>query len=255
MHNDVVELREFYLSPAGYAVRRLLRARIREIWPNLRGERVVTLGYGVHLLRPFLGEAESLSALMPAEQGVAYWPREGPNISCLVDTKNLPLADNSVDRLLMMHALEGESDPHALLNEAWRVLKSNGRMLLIVSNRRGLWAHSDRTPFGTGQPYSGSQVRDRLRDQGFLVDRLWHALYMPPSSSRLVISMADGFEKYGQKLFPGFGGLLLVEAGKQLYAPIAAKSRFMPHRLVLPLSSPATTRPVPAGRVDSFSYL
>ena len=247
MHSDVVDLREFYLSPAGQAVRRLLRTRLRQIWPNLRGEQVVTLGYGVPLLRPFLGEAESLTAMMPAEQGVAYWPREGPNAACLVDPKNLPLADNSVDRLLLMHALEGESEPHSLLNEAWRVLKSNGRMLLIVTNRRGLWAHSDSTPFGTGQPYSGSQIKDRLHEHGFLTDRQWNAIYMPPSTSRLTISLADSFEKYGQKLFPGFGGLLVVEAGKQLYAPIAAKSNFTARRLVLPLQSPVGARPVPVG--------
>ena len=33
------------------------------------------------------------------------------------------------------------------------------------------------------------------------------------------------FELFGEKLFPGFGGLLLMEAGKQIYAPLAAKSR------------------------------
>jgi len=250
MHNDVVDLREFYLGPAGQAVRRLLRARLREIWPNWRGERVAAIGYGVPLLRPFLGEAANLVALMPAEQGVAYWPREGPNVSSLVDTRNLPLADNSMDRLIFMHALEGETDPHALLREAWRVLKSNGRMLLIVSNRRGLWAHSDRTPFGTGQPYSSFQIKNSLREQGFLVDRLWHALYMPPSDSRLWISLADGFEKYGKRLFPGFGGVLMVEASKQLYAPIATKSRIASRRLVLPLPSPMGHNPLPVGRSE-----
>lgn len=250
MHNDVLDLREFYLSPMGQAVRRLLRARLRDVWPNLRGERVVALGYGAPLLRPFLGEAESLTSMMPAEQGVAYWPREGPNVSCLVDTKNLPLQDNSVDRLILMHALEGESDPHALLSEAWRVLKSNGRLLLFVTNRRGMWAHNDHTPFGTGQPYSGFQIKVRLREQGFLIDRQWNALYMPPSQSRLLLSLADRFEKYGQILFPGFGGLLLVEAGKQLYAPIATKSRYSERRLVLPLVSPVGARPVPAGRCN-----
>lgn len=244
MHNNVLDLREFYLTPLGQTVRRLLRTRLRKIWPNFRGERVAVLGYGVPLLRPFLGEAERLLALMPAEQGVAYWPREGPNVSCLVDTKNLPLVEAAVDRLILMHALEGESDPHALLREAWRVLKSNGRMLLIVTNRRGLWAHSDQTPFGTGQPYSGFQIKDYLRDQGFLVDRLWNALYLPPTSSRLLMSLADGFETYGQRFFPGLGGLLLVEAGKQLYAPIAAKSRFVPQRLVLPLARPVTSGPL-----------
>lgn len=248
MHNDVVELRDFYLGEAGQTVRRLLRLRLRNVWPNLRGERIVALGYGVSLLRPFLAEAESIAALMPANQGVAYWPREGPNRSALVDTKDLPLADNSVDRLILMHALEVETEPHNMLREAWRVLKSNGRMLVIVTNRRGMWARSDKTPFGNGQPYSRSQIKERLQDHGFQVDRISHALYMPPTNSRLLISLADSFEKYGQKLFPGFGGVLLAECGKQLYAPIAAKSRFAVPKLVLPIPSPVGSRPVPAGR-------
>ena len=71
MHNDVVDLREFYQTPAGLAVRRLLRLHLRRIWPNMRGEKLAALGYGVPLLRQFLDEAENLSALMPAEQGVA----------------------------------------------------------------------------------------------------------------------------------------------------------------------------------------
>jgi len=248
MYSDIVDLREFYISPLGQVVRRLLRARLRNIWPNVKGERVLALGYGTPLLRPWLGEAEALVAMMPAAQGVAYWPREGPNISALVDVDDLPLADSSIDRAILIHALEGAPEASGMLREIWRVLKSGGRILMMVPNRRGIWAHSDRTPFGTGQPYSAFQIKDTLRDHGFLVDRTWRALYMPPSQSRLWHSLADALEKGGEKLFPGFGGLLVMEAGKQIYAPLAAKTRLTRHRLVLPLPIPATG-PVPAGRM------
>jgi SAM-dependent methyltransferase len=244
MYADVVDLREFYLSPTGRVVRRILRARLRHIWPNCRGERILALGYGTPLLRPLLTETESVIALMPSAQGVAYWPREGPNISCLADINHLPLPDGSIDRAILIHALECAAEPRAMLGEVWRILKSNGRMLLIVPNRRGFWAHSDRTPFGTGRPYSAFQIREALRDQGFLTDRIWHTLYMPPAPSRPMLSMADAFEKFGPKLFPGFGGLLMMEAGKQLYAPSLTRSTAFPHRLILPL--PEAT-PVPAG--------
>jgi hypothetical protein len=120
---------------------------------------------------------------------------------------------------------------------------------VIVPNRRGIWAHGDRTPFGTGQPYSAFQIKDTLRDRGFLVDRTWRALFLPPSQSRLLLSMVKTFERWGEILFPGFGGLLVMEAGKQLYAPLAPKSRLTRHRLVLPLPLPAGARPLPAGRV------
>lgn len=240
MYTDVVDLREFYQSPLGQAVRRLLRARLRRIWPSVKGERVLALGYGAPLLRPLLGEAEALMVMMPAPQGVAYWPREGPNISSLVDIDNLPLPDSSVDRVILMHALEGASSgAHGLMREIWRVLKGNGRILMIVPNRRGIWAHSDRTPFGTGQPYSAFQIKDTLRDHGFLVDRTWRALYIPPSQSRMLLSMADAIETCGEKLFPGFGGLLVMEAGKQIYAPLMLKPRLTRHRLILPLPIPA----------------
>ncbi len=243
MYTDVVDLREFYLTPLGHAVRRIIQMRLRYIWPNLRGERMLTLGYGVPFIRPFLAETDGLYAFMPAAQGVAYWPREGPNISCLVETDRLPLADQSVDRIILIHALEGDPAPHNMLRETWRVLKNGGRMLLIVPNRRGLWAHSDRTPFGTGQPYSAFQIKDTLRDHGFLADRSWQSLYMPPSSSRLMLSLVDVFEKYGAKLFPGFGGLLLIEAGKQLFGPAAIQTKSQTRRMVVPLPMPT---PFPA---------
>ena len=239
MYTDVVDLREFYLNPLGLAVRRLLRDRLTAIWPHVQGEKILVFGYGIPLLRPLLKEATGLVAMMPAQQGVAFWPREGPNVSSLVDGDNLPLGDNSVDRVILMHGLEGAPHPQSLLREVWRVMKSGGRLLVIVPNRRGLWAHSDRTPFGCGQPYSTSQLKQALRDQGFLVERTWQALHMPPGASRLMLSLVDFIEKYGEKLFPAFGGLHLMEAGKQLYAPILTKTRSLHSRLVLPLPLPA----------------
>lgn len=252
MYTDVIDLREFYLNPLGMTVRRLLRARLARIWPHLRGERVLALGYGTPLLRPFLDNTTSFLAMMPAAQGVAYWPREGPNISALVDANNLPLPDNSVDRIILLHGLEGTPEPSHLLREAWRVMKSGARLLIVVPNRRGFWAHSDRTPFGNGQPYSTQQLKNALRDQGFLVDRTWQALYMPPSTSRLILSLADFLEKYGEKLFPGFGGVHLMEAGKQLYAPLLTKQTIH-RRLVLPLPLPVPRGPLPAGRAVTKS--
>ena len=205
MYADAVDLREFYQSSLGKTVQRHLRARLARIWPQFRGEKVLALGYGVPLLRPLLEESgEAPLALMPAEQGVVFWPREGPNVSCLVDIEDLPLPDASVDRVVLMHALEGAPSPHLLLRELWRVMKANGRILLIVPNRRGLWAHSDRTPFGTGRPFSAFQLKDALRDHGFLTERVWRALYMPPSSSRFLLSLADVFEKYGRETVSRF---------------------------------------------------
>jgi hypothetical protein len=76
-----------------------------------------------------------------------------------------------------------------------------------------------------------------LHGQGFLVERSRHALYAPPSRSRLALSLADKAEKYGASLFPGLGGVLMLEASKQLYAPVPEPTK-QQRRLVLPMGVP-----------------
>ncbi|MDR3423799.1 MAG: methyltransferase domain-containing protein [Alphaproteobacteria bacterium] len=242
MFADILSLQNFYQTPLGDRAQRLLRARVAEMWPNLRHTDVLALGYGTPLLPALVCQARAVYAFMPAEQGVSPWPLDAPNLCCLVDLDALPLPDNCLDRVVLLHALEGAADPDGLLREVWRVMKSGGRLLAIIPNRRGLWAQSDLTPFGNGQPYSAGQIKRVLQNQGFCVERLGHALYAPPWMRRAGSLLGDKIEKYAARLFPGFGGAVIVEASKQLYAPTPVKSRA--RRLVLPLPFPAA-RPLP----------
>src|SRR5260370_27730502 len=95
---------------------------------------------------------------MPAVKGVVKWPTDRPSLAALVDELELPLPDAAVDRVLLVHALEMAHDPGALLREVWRALAGGGRMLVVVPNRRGVWARLDTTPFGHRRPHSRSQI-------------------------------------------------------------------------------------------------
>ena len=72
-----------------------------------------------------------------------------------------------------------------LLKEVWRVLAGGGRLLIVVPNRRGIWARLDRTPFGSGRPYTMSQLSQLLRDELFTPVATGSALFVPPSRSRM----------------------------------------------------------------------
>jgi SAM-dependent methyltransferase len=246
MPNDILDLREFYVSPLGRVVRSVLRQKLRDIWGDIRGEVVVAYGYATPFLRPFLGEPNRLLALMPAMQGVAFWPREGPNISVLVEEGAWPLPDHSAQKIVMAHALETSSHQTLLLNECWRTLAPGGRLYIIVPNRMGLWARSESTPFGMGQPYSVQQMRFLLKDHGFVPERIFRALYMPPTQSRTIHRLAAFLEKHGETIMPSFSGVIVVEAVKQLYAPLSTKSREL--SVPLKLSMPATAQPFPTTR-------
>src|SRR5262247_3811343 len=106
MSLDVVDLREFYGRPLGSAVRRLLTSRIRARWRSVQGTQLMGLGFAVPYIGMFRGEAARLGALMPATQGALAWPTTGKGHAVLVEEAMLPLADASVDRLLVVHCLE-----------------------------------------------------------------------------------------------------------------------------------------------------
>ncbi len=217
MHNDVLDLREFYETSLGLMAQRMIRRRIRLLWPDASGQILLGLGYATPYLRPFLAEAERVLAMMPAEQGVTRWPPDGRGVTALVEETDLPLPDMSVDRVLLVHALETTERLEALMHEVWRVLNGSGRLLIIAPNRRGIWARSDRSPFGTGRPYTVRQVREMLRSHNFVLERVERALYLPPWRWRFMLSTAGAWEKVGRRCFERFSGVVLAEASKQIY--------------------------------------
>lgn len=229
MHPDVVELRDFYARPLGGMVRRLLSHRIRARWRRVSGATVMGLGYPTPYITAFRGEAKCLAALMPASQGALMWPASGPLHTVVVEEESLPLPDASVDHLLAVHCLETSGQVRPLLREMWRVLKPEGRLLIVAPNRRGVWARLDTTPFGHGQPYSSRQLERLLSDALFQPVDWGAALYLPPLDRRLVLRSAMALERLGARLWPAFAGVILVEAKKELTAPIgkAARSRLL----------------------------
>ncbi|ANK81344.1 MAG: methyltransferase type 11 [Rhizobiales bacterium NRL2] len=224
---DIVDLGQFYAGHLGRVARRHLTGDIRRIWPDVKGQRVLGIGYATPFLRPFADEAERTLALMPANQGVRLWPRTGPNRVMLADELELPLPDQSFDRILVVHCLETAENLRPMLREIWRVLDSGGRALFVVPNRRGLWSRAENTPFGHGQPYTQGQLVRLLRDNMFDSVRVETALHLPPSRWRPVLRANRLLERMGQRLWPGFGGLIMVEAQKQVYAatPLMAAER------------------------------
>lgn len=220
---DVIDLREFYHGHLGQAARGMVRLRLREMWPDLRGQRLLGLGYATPYLRVFESEAERVLAAMPGPQGVVRWPRGKPGRVMFVDEDELPLPDASMDRILLVHALENSENVKALLREVWRVLTPQGRLMVVVPNRRGLWAHVESTPFGHGHPYTPPQLTRLMRDALFSPVQTRAALWFPPSERGFVLRAVAAWERTGQWLWSRFSGVLLLEAEKQVYATAALR--------------------------------
>ena len=94
-----------------------------------------------------------------------------------------------------------------------------------MPNRTGFWARSDSTPFGYGKPYSISQLTALLRKNQFQIDSITPSLYGFPAKRGYWLKSLSLWEKVGKKLNSFFlGGLLVVEARKDIYAVKNVKS-------------------------------
>ncbi len=260
MYQDVADLNAFYRAPLGQVARRLMLARFRALWPDVTGARMMGLGYATPYLRIFQEEAERVLAFAPAAQGVLRWPQDTASQVCLTDEFALPLADESMDRILMIHVLEHTEARSAMMREVWRVMAPGGRLLVAVANRRGIWSRADHTPFGHGSPFNDNQIDRLLRDSMFTPLATEFALYVPPSQRGLALWSAPAWERLGRQWGLPLPGVVLVEATKQMYGAMpATRRRSLRQRMLIPSPSRAassapqvgTVRTPPARQTDS----
>ncbi|MGU3573962.1 class I SAM-dependent methyltransferase [Brucellaceae bacterium C25G] len=240
MHPDIIALRSFYDTKLGAMAERSITMALSSLWTRLPDERLVGLGYTLPFLDRFKADAERTLAFMPAGQGAVAWPQKQASTTALIFEEELPLSDASIDRILMVHSLEFSENPIETLNEMWRVLAPNGRLVIVVPNRRGIWARFENTPFGSGRPYSRGQITSALRETNFTVTATKDALHFPPTSKNWLQKPLVKLERIARTCWPVFAGVLVIEAQKRLYQGVPV-SRRSSRRVFIPVLTPQGT--------------
>jgi SAM-dependent methyltransferase len=220
MYRSIYDLAEFYKHPMGKITQRVVRSVMARWWKDCHALRVVGIGYAQPYLDLFLPTAERCLAIIPARLGGQAWPSSDKNLICLAEESELPLETNSVDRVILIHSVEHAELLSSNLQEVWRILKGNGRLLVVTPNRMGFWARAVWSPFGQGSPSTLDQLRWQLREHKFVYERHTGALYTPPLRFRWIEASSKTFEICGPFLCPALAGLHIVEASKQVYAGI-----------------------------------
>ena len=213
---NIVDVAEFYSHSLGRATQAVLASKLKAALDVPQDRLIMGLGYA----SPYLEGHDRALSFMMARAGVIHWPDACKVRSALVDELDLPLGDNVVDVAFLVHALEFSESAEDLMEEVWRVLSPQGRLILVVPNRRGLWSVSDQSPFGQGQPFSGTQMQALLKQAQFSLKRIEYGLVSPPWAG---LRMMRGFERLSRFGIGSIGGVIVVEAVKQIHAYSSGK--------------------------------
>lgn len=217
---NVVNLRQFYATRLGQRVHGILTLAIQHFWPAVGEDMVLGIGFAGPYFDYYASDQTNLFIAMPAHQGAVFWPHAKQGRIFLCHESELPLPNDSVNRVLLIHSVEHTEQLSWLMREVWRVLAPAGRVLAVVPNRNGLWSLSSKSPLGYGRPFSMAQLRDLFASHDFTLTRSSSVLFTPPTHMNMLWRLSPFFEKIGRLCCPFIGGALLVEAEKQLYAAI-----------------------------------
>lgn len=219
---DIKSLLDFYATPLGELVHLYVQDTVDQFL-NIKQGSILGLGFATPYLKESLFETNQVMAFMPEYIGGITWPTPAASRTAVVKEDSLPLPNKSVDRILLIHGVEFAKNAQRMIGELSRILKSDGKILIIAPNKRGIWSHFENTPFGFGHSFSMSQLSQILSNEGFKCLIKERFLYFPPSQSLYTQSFFAPMEMIGSYLIPKLSGLNAIIADKRTFAIIPKK--------------------------------
>lgn len=141
-----------------------------------------------------------------------------------VRLEELPFASQSIDLLVLPHALEFADDPHRVLREVERVLIPEGQVVISGFNPMSLWGlrqvvgRSFDAPFLPleGQFLALPRLKDWLKLLGFEVHRGHFGCYRPPFNADRWQARFGFMEGAGDRWWSFCGAIYMVHAIKRV---------------------------------------
>jgi ubiquinone/menaquinone biosynthesis C-methylase UbiE len=133
------------------------------------------------------------------------------------DATSLPFRDGSFDVVFIVTVLCFAADPQAVVNEAFRVLRSGGRIILGELGRYSSWALTRRvrgllgsTTWRDAHFFTSRDLRSLLEGAGFTDTTAAAAVFYPPVQHALARNAYGAMERFGRSCCAWAGAFLVV---------------------------------------------
>ncbi len=217
----------WFQTPQGAAVFAAEKALVEPILEHL---------FGYHILQVGCSEEYSLIDASPAGQKILFSPAYRPGTKgAVANNEELPLATDSIDVVVVHHALDFTQDSHKLLREVTRVVRPGGHLLILGFNPYsswGLWKLFKRkihVPW-RGRFISRRRVSDWLKLLDLHIESVQFGLHFLPLKFSRLLRHAQGMEKMGNRFNSHLGGAYAILCTKQVIPLTPIVPRWRPLR-------------------------
>ncbi|MCC7484230.1 MAG: methyltransferase domain-containing protein [Burkholderiales bacterium] len=200
---------EWFDSPLGQYLLQREQSYFDHVVAHVFGFNALQLGLpGVDLLR---------ASRIPLRARVCRTPAG----TLRADFRDLPVASNSADLVLLPHTLEYTGSPHEILREVARVLLPEGQAVIAGFNPWSLWGA--RRAFGSRRryPWNGRfialpRLKDWLALLGLEIAGGRMDCYVLPCATRKWLGRMAFLDAAGDRWWPIAGGVYFLQAVKRV---------------------------------------
>ena len=233
----IIGLTDWLETPAGCYVLQWEQTHLDAAVADLFGFHALQLGLpeldalrGNRMPHRWVATDDPAPAPAPSDAAPSAPPRVAVALHC--DFEALPFDSNSLDLVVLPHALELARDPHLALREVERVLVPEGRVVVVGFNPASLWGLRQwlghwrrrllmRPTQALFLPTAGEfmryrRLRDWLRLLSFEVEAGRFGCYRAPVASSAWLSRFEWMERAGERWWPVFGAVYFVVAVKRV---------------------------------------
>lgn len=225
-NNPFKQLEDWSHSPLGKAFLQREMAMLSSILSKQRGRFLVwcssiqnsSLSTISGSFQPIVLTKDSYQKL---EKGLVIWTET---------TENLPIADESVDLLVLQHCLEF-AEPSEILREAQRILVPEGTLIICNFNPWSLWglwhlAHAwSPNPPWQGHLLSTHRLKEWLMLLNFQELTTRSFFYHPPVQHEAFLQKYNSLQKLEEFTWLNMGCGVIIQAKKRTFKPVSLRSR------------------------------
>ena len=228
---------EWLQTPLGAALLQQEARVVEDALDGVFGEQCLQLG--------LWGENRTFLRFMRTQRCSLIDESTAGTPSAVGEFHRLPVESDSIDAILLPHTLDYSDRPHAILREVDRVLRRDGRIIVLGFKPGGLWGLRRLVPGAAMPPGADNLISERrLKDWLQLLDmrmentlRYFFRWPLPGNKAR----GANAWEARGQAWWPELAACYMLSAQKRVSTLTPVKPIWRRQRKVVAgLAEPST---------------
>lgn len=217
--NRLTSLSEFYRSDIGKDIgNRVARVVSREV--HDREALTIAVGFCDPIVD--LLYFKNLFLAIPRGYPTTHWPRIRPFKTVAVDERRMPFLPETWDTIIVMHFVEFSTKNNSFLQEMHRILKTNGKLIVVCVNKNNMNFFSKGMASLHGVSHRKDDIIDRLLEEHFSVDAVVGVSekfkFWPYWFSYRLNKFSEIFGEYSGL----FSDIIVISTSKKEYATLGA---------------------------------